>query len=322
MSASQSDPAAQPQLKDLSIKAIDPNEDNPRLVFPQDELDKLAESIDQEGILVPVVVYAKGDRYVLVDGERRFRCAQLLGLKIVPALIVSERPKKDVLLQMFNIHLVREPWRDMPTAIALDKLFKELEANGEDSSDKRLGELTGLSIERVRQLRYVMTLPEEWRQYIQEGQIPLNFFWELKRNVVDALAKQRPKLFAELGGADAIAQAIVDKRLSGVITDTVGLRQIRPIINFAEADAGDQKDAPSVLDASLRSLFVSPELSIDEVYEDTVQIMVEADKLQRRTGAMLTSFERLLQRARTPEERKQIIQIGKAFIAALSKLLK
>jgi len=89
-----------------------PNKNNPRLEFPQDELDRLADSIDQEGILVPIVVYEKNQKFVLVDGERRFLCARELGLETIPALITSERTERDVLQQMFNIHLIREPWRD------------------------------------------------------------------------------------------------------------------------------------------------------------------------------------------------------------------
>jgi ParB family transcriptional regulator, chromosome partitioning protein len=69
---------------------------------------------------------------------------------------------------MFNIHLVREPWRDIPTAKALARVAADIkERDGSDPSDAQLRELTGLSIERVRRLRYVMTLPEEWQRYIE-----------------------------------------------------------------------------------------------------------------------------------------------------------
>jgi len=313
--------AAAPRLEQLQLASIRPNAANPRLVFPQDELDRLAESIDQEGILVPIVVYPEDDHFVLVDGERRFRCAQMLGLEFVPALITSERPERDVLLQMFNIHLIREPWRDMPTAKALGRLVADLESKGEDTSDARLRDLTGLSVERVKQLRYVLTLPEDWQEYISGGVIPLNFFWELKRNVLDALERHRPALVEELGET-FIATAFVEKRLDGVLTDTVGLRKVRPIINFAKADADSNTSGTSVLDNNLRALITNPDLTIDEVYEDTVQIMVEADKLERRTRSMLASFERLLQKARTEEERTQVREIGEAFLVDLTALLR
>jgi ParB family transcriptional regulator, chromosome partitioning protein len=111
-----SSPGPLHDLKDIPVDQIDPNPNNPRLIFPPEELDRLAESIASEGILVPVVVFARDGRYVLIDGERRYRCTLTLGLETVPANITTERTDLENLLQMFNIHLVREPWRDMPTA--------------------------------------------------------------------------------------------------------------------------------------------------------------------------------------------------------------
>jgi len=79
---------------------------------------------------------------------------------------------------MFNIHLVREPWKDIPTARALGKLADDLrETQGSEPSDQALRDITGLSIERVRRFRYVLTLPVEWQEYINDDTIPLNFFW-------------------------------------------------------------------------------------------------------------------------------------------------
>ena len=322
MSASPSEPNQKAQLRELPIASIQPNAGNPRLVFPQNEIDRLAESIDQEGILVPIAVYQEGERFVLVDGERRFRCAKQLGLASVPALIVPQRPERDVLVQMFNIHLIREPWQDMPTARALGRLIEQLkeESNDDLVEDSQLRELTGLSIERVRQLRYVLELPAEWQAYISDRTIPLNFFWELKRNVVDVLAKQRPTLVEELGGTERIAEAFVNKRLHGVITDTVGLRKVRPIVGYAASEADEE--GRSVLDANLRDLVTNEDLTIDEVYEDTVQLMVEADKLERRTRSMVASFDRLLGKARNDEERAFIREIGNSLLRDLGKALK
>lgn len=308
-------------LIEVETSKVRPNKNNPRLIFPQEQLDRLADSIDLEGILVPITVFKNDDHYILVDGERRFRCATTLGLPTVPALVVPEKPETEVLVQMFNIHLVREPWKDIPTARALGKLAEEMtERQGSEVTDQQLRDLTGLSIERIRRFRYVLTLPVDWQEYINDDTIPLNFFWELKRGVIEPLAKQKPALFNELGGEDEIAKAFVDKRLDGVITDTVGLRKVRPIINYAAQDE-DESDTPSVLDETIRDLVENPEKSIDEAYEDTVQIMVEADKLEARTKAMITSFERLLGKARTPDDLEYIKRIGQNFIRRLGPLV-
>lgn len=323
MSASPGEATGFRGLQEIAVSEIDPNPENPRLVFPEDELDRLAESIANEGLLVPIVVYPNGDRFVLIDGERRFKCAQKLGLESVPAVITDPKTPRENLVQMFNIHLVREPWRDMPTAWALQKLVEQIskEKNGDPVTDAELSDLTGLSRERISRLRHALELPKEYQQYIHEGTIPLNWFWELKRNVIDPLAKQRPGVFGEYG-SEGVTEAFVQKRLDGVVTDTVSLRDVRPIINFAQRDAEGSDDSTSVLDDTLRSLINDPSQTIQDAYEDSVQIMVEADKLERRTQNMLTSFERLLARVRTDDERNHVVQIGNSLIKALAKILK
>jgi ParB family transcriptional regulator, chromosome partitioning protein len=302
-------------LDSIPVDRIDPNPENPRMIFPQEELDRLAESIDKEGILVPIVVYPEGDRFVLIDGERRLRCALELGLKNVPAVITQKANRLENLLQMFNIHLVREPWQDMPTAAALQKLMEETKATG----DRELSDLTGLSTERIKRLKHALELPSEYQAYIRDGTIPLNWFWELKRNVIEPMARNRPQIFKDYG-EPKITTAFVKKRLAGQAVDTVALRDVRPILTLAAKDAGDP-DKASVLDETIRRLVEDPELSISQAYEDTVQIVVEADKLEGRTENMLKSFQRLLGKVRNDDERNMVVGVGQRFLRTLADLL-
>ncbi|WP_454860106.1 ParB/RepB/Spo0J family partition protein [Promicromonospora soli] len=298
-----------------------PNDDNPRLDFPQDELDRLAQSIDQEGVLVPIVVYPRAGKFVLVDGERRFRCSRDLGLETIPAVVTAERTEREVLQQMFNIHLIREPWRDIPTAKALQRLADQLrEEEGREPTDKELREKTGLSIERVRQLRYVTQLPDEWQRYIREETIPLNFFWELKKNVVDPMRKKLPSLYDEFG-EESLGTAFVDKRLNQVITDTVSLRKMNPIISLAALDAENSPTGKSDIDNAIRDLITRQDATIEDAYDDTVQMMVEVDKLGRRTTTMLAAFTRLLSQAREDGERAELISLGRRFTSELNSIL-
>lgn len=309
------------ELRELNVADVVPNARNPRLDFPQDELDRLTDSIDLEGVLVPIVVYPKDGKFVLVDGERRFRCARDLGHVKIPALITTERSDREVLQQMFNIHLIREPWRDIPTAKALQRLAEEIkESEGRDPNDNELRDLTGLSIERVRQLRYVVTLPDEWQDYIREETIPLNFFWELKKNVIDALRNNRPAILDQYG-EERVSSAFVQKRLDQVITDTVSLRKVSPIIKFAAQDAASNGTGESTLDTSIRDLIEKPEATIDDAYEETVQMMVEVDKLGRRTSTMVAVFARLLtQTAGTPDY-EEVSRLGRELIIQVTALI-
>jgi ParB family chromosome partitioning protein len=280
-----------------------------------EEIDRLTESIDRKGVLVPIVVYEDADTYVLTDGERRWRCATELGLETIPAVITEAPDPQENLVQMFNIHMVREAWKDMPTAKALGRVVDELGIE----SDKELADVTGLSVERIKRLRHALDLPTEYQDYIDNGTIPLNFFYELKRNVIDPLARKRPTLAAEFGER-GVMDAFVDKRLKNVITDVVSLRLVAPIINYAAAEVEDITQS-SPLDDTLRGLVSDPTVSISDAYEDTVQVVFEADKLSRRSNNMLKSFARLLAKARNNSEREQVKAVARELIDRLGKLL-
>jgi ParB family chromosome partitioning protein len=68
---------------------IDPNPDQPRRRFDPGELESLASSIMQHGVLQPVVVRRTGERYELIVGERRFRASRAAGLETIPAVVAE-----------------------------------------------------------------------------------------------------------------------------------------------------------------------------------------------------------------------------------------
>src|SRR5467141_1631260 len=77
-------------LREIPVDAIDRNPENPRLVFRQKELEELLESIRRYGVQVPISVYRSGSRYILIDGERRWKCSLKLNKKTIPALVQKE----------------------------------------------------------------------------------------------------------------------------------------------------------------------------------------------------------------------------------------
>lgn len=311
--------SAQPEfreLKQLLVSEIDRG-DNPRLHFTEEEMERLAESIDKEGVLVPVVVYPMDGKYILIDGERRWRTAQTLGLERLPAVITDPPSEQENLVRMFNIHQVREPWGDMPTAWAVQKLLSETG----DLSNRDVSDLTGLSMERLARLLHALELPAEYQRYIDEGRVPLNFFWELKRSVIDPIANRRPALAEEFEG-DEMLRAFVDKRLARTITDTISLRKVGAIVRVAEREAGDDPRAPSPLDDTIRLLIRDPDVTIDDAYQDTVEITVESDKLERRVNNLVAGFERLIAKARTDNERGHIHELGAQLVARIRRLLR
>src|SRR6202008_1160855 len=99
-------------------------------------------SIGRVGILVPLTVYKekKTGRYIILDGQRRWMCAQALKLVTVPVNEVEEPSLVQNIVTMFQIHKLRLDWELMPTALKLELLMKTVK----DKSERRLAALTGL----------------------------------------------------------------------------------------------------------------------------------------------------------------------------------
>ena len=101
--------------RETTVTAVDPehvkaNPRNPRRYFNEQSLDELRSSIQKVGILVPLIVYEDPDQpgtFVLLDGERRLRCALDLALASVPVNTIPPPDDLDNILRMFNIHSVR-----------------------------------------------------------------------------------------------------------------------------------------------------------------------------------------------------------------------
>jgi ParB/RepB/Spo0J family partition protein len=305
-------------LRYIPVDSIERNARNPRIHFPIDDQERLSQSIAEKGILVPVAVFKKPDKestYVLIDGERRWLCATALDLPTVPAVIRDVASDTEILLEMFNIHMVREQWSNMPTAWALKRVVDE---TGTTEAGE-LSRLTGLSTDQIRRLIHALELPVDYQNYIDAGVIPLNFFWELKTRVVDPIAKLRPGLWEQFE-QDEVLNAFVSKRLANVITDVVSLRKVQPIINIAAKLAGDDLNAESPLDSAIVDLVRNIEATIDDAYEDTVEVAVESERLMRKSDRLVRSFGLLLDKA-TSQERLALQQIGKTLIVSLGELL-
>jgi predicted transcriptional regulator len=105
-----------------------------------------------------------------------------------------------------------------------------------------------------------------------------------------------------------------------VISDTVSLRDVRPIINYAAHDAGDPEDS-SPLDETLRELIKNPDFGVQEAYEDTVMVVVEADKLERRAQTLAKSFRRLMEKAKDEAERTHVRRVAQGLIDELNEVI-
>lgn len=100
-----SDPKAERRFADIPVDLIRPNPAQPRQFFDEAELEELAASIAEVGILQPVVLIPSEPGYELVVGERRLRAAKKAGLSSIPAIIMEAAPREQQVMALIeNIH--------------------------------------------------------------------------------------------------------------------------------------------------------------------------------------------------------------------------
>ncbi len=119
----------------ISINDIEPNRGQPRTNFDEESLDELADSIQQYGIIEPLVVQKKGKRYEIIAGERRFRAARKAGLKEVP-VVVREFADADVFIIALLENIQRKDLNPIEEAMAYQRLIEEHNLKQEDVAKK------------------------------------------------------------------------------------------------------------------------------------------------------------------------------------------
>jgi len=113
------------QLKTMPVTALQPGKYQPRTFMDPASLESLAESIRAQGIMQPIVVRkVSQDRYEIIAGERRWRAAQLAGLKQVP-VIIREIPDEAALAMALIENIQREDLNPIEEAHGLQKLMDE-----------------------------------------------------------------------------------------------------------------------------------------------------------------------------------------------------
>mgnify|MGYP002610766230 CR=1 FL=1 len=125
---------AQTELE-LPVSEIEPNRDQPRKAFDEEQLEELADSIRKYGVLQPLLVQKKGDSYEIIAGERRWRAAKLAGLKKVPVVIREYNPQQTMEIALIE-NLQREDLNPIEEAIAFQKLIDEYGLKQEEAAEK------------------------------------------------------------------------------------------------------------------------------------------------------------------------------------------
>lgn len=146
------------EVYDIPQELIVPNPDQPRKRFDFDELESLAQSIRENGILQPITVRTTQDKkYELIAGERRLRAARLVGLVKIPALVIDMEQKDSALFALIE-NLQRQSLDFFEEAEAIERLIVDYNMS-RDEVARRLGIAQSTLSNRLR----ILKLPEEMR---------------------------------------------------------------------------------------------------------------------------------------------------------------
>jgi ParB family chromosome partitioning protein len=126
-------------ILEVPLAAISPNPHQPRSTIRQQDLLELAASIEEHGIIQPLVVTEVADGYQLIAGERRWRAARLIGLSRVPVLIKDVAPSKVLELALVE-NLQRSDLNPLEEATAFQQLAEEF-----DLTQKQIAQRVGKS---------------------------------------------------------------------------------------------------------------------------------------------------------------------------------
>ena len=131
------EPAEKTPYKLLPIHKVEPNPDQPRQDFDEEELSALAASIAEHGIVQPLTVRSLGTSgyYQIIAGERRWRAARIAGLSEVPAVIMEADDKKTMVLALIE-NLQRQDLNPVEEALGYQRLMEEYGLTQEEAASK------------------------------------------------------------------------------------------------------------------------------------------------------------------------------------------
>jgi ParB family chromosome partitioning protein len=166
----QAEPQAAPhgaRVAVIPILQIEPNHLQPRTTFDPGRLQELANSIQANGIIQPLIVRRKGAHYELIAGERRLRAAKVAGFTEVPAVIQDYAD--DRLLEIALVeNIQREDLNPIETAQALERLVREMHLSHEEIANR-----TGKDRTTITNMIRLLRLPADVQLLVAERRLSM-----------------------------------------------------------------------------------------------------------------------------------------------------
>lgn len=151
---------------EIEISKISPNPFQPRTEFGPEEIQELAESIREKGLLQPILLRKHKDGYQIVAGERRFRATQLLGRTSIPALVREQLSDRDMMEMALIENIQRVQLNAIEEAMAFEQLINTCGITHDELAQK-----LGKSRSAITNTLRLLKLDEPLKAMIKEGKL-------------------------------------------------------------------------------------------------------------------------------------------------------
>lgn len=185
------------QLKQIDVNLLKRGEYQPRRFIQEQDLKELASSIEKHGVMQPIVIRPIEDEkypYEIIAGERRWRAAQLAGLKEIPAIVRDLNDQVAIALALIE-NIQRQDLNPIDQALALQRFHDEL-----GLSHQEIAETVGKARTTVSSLLRLLSLDDAIKNLMQEGQLDMGH----ARAILALKAKDQM----------AVAKIVIEKSLS------------------------------------------------------------------------------------------------------------
>jgi ParB family chromosome partitioning protein len=203
----------------INIDEVRPNKNQPRKQFDVESMSELMNSIDQYGIIQPIIVRSIVNGYEIIAGERRWRAAKNLGLKNVP-IVVRKADDMTVAKLALVENIQRENLNEIEEANAYQQLIEN-----HDLTQKELSDIVGKSRSYITNLLRLLKLEEEIQRELIDGEISNGharalLSLEKKSDRLDVLEKIIKKNYSVRKAEKFIKNYKVEKKVKAKVEKT------------------------------------------------------------------------------------------------------
>ena len=221
-----SSPAPGSSLCQLNVEQVVAGRYQPRTQFAPGALEELAQSIRSQGVIQPIVVRKTESGYELIAGERRWRAAQLAGLKVIPAIVRELSDDAAVAMSLIE-NIQREDLNAIEEAVALNRLLHEFSLTHQEVS-----EVVGKSRAAVSNLVRLLRLQSAVKAMVENGQLEMG----------------HARALLSLEGAQQVDVA------KGIIARQLSVRQAEAWVKSLLESSSAETAMPAEIDPNIKKL--------------------------------------------------------------------